>query len=332
MNPLIIPWPGPDDIRLAFPWGLLALLLLPLVYLAIRQTERKTSQNSSLRHSNLAWVKKAGGRNQDTAWRYLRLARVLSLGLLGLCLAQPQFGRVERQTWSEGIDIVLVLDLSDSMRTPDFMPNRLVVSKEVVRQFVSRRDGDRLGLVVFATEALTISPLTLDIGAIDSFIDRLDFGIIDGNSTAIGMGLAAALNQLRQSDSKSRVVLLLTDGENNAGRVDPITAAEAARSMGVRLYNIGVTTFIGGPGGRDSEVDQKALTQMAEMTGGKFFLASDRRKLEEIYAQIDRLERTRIESTRYDNFQELSPFLILLALGMLMGELGFRAFRYVRIP
>ena len=332
MNPLTLPFPGPNDLRIAQPLALLALVLIPLLYVIFVRAESWSQSTGSIRHSALRWLREAGGRSSESAWMWLRVARLLALALILITLSRPQVGRVERQTWSEGIDIALVLDVSDSMRTPDFIPNRLEVAKEVLKNFVNRRTGDRIALVLFATTALTVSPLTLDLTVIDSFIDRVRFGVIDGNTTAIGMGLASAVAKLRTSNSKSQVIVLLTDGENNAGKIDPMTAAEAARASNIRLYTIGVGTFTSGPAGRTAGVDEKNLTQIAELTGGKFFLATDRKKLEETYALIDRLERTRVESSQYDNFNDLAPWILIPALLLLLLETTLRSFRYVRIP
>jgi Ca-activated chloride channel family protein len=332
ISPFSIPFPGPDELRLAQPVWLLCLLILPVLYHVQVRTEKARNAFSSVRHSSLAWLRQAGAASGDHAWKNLRLLRIATLILALLALAQPQLGRVERQTWSEGIDIVLVLDVSDSMRTPDFVPNRLEVAKEVLNNFVGRRTGDRIGLVLFATTAMTVTPLTLDLGVISTFIDRVRFNILDGNTTAIGMGLTTALAKLRDSQSKSRVVVLLTDGENNAGKIDPLTAAEAARASGIKVYTIGVGTFTSGPNGRTAGVDEKNLTAIAEMTGGRFFLATDRTKLEETYAQIDRLERTKVESSQFDNFNDLAPWLLIPALFLLLIETALRSFRYVRIP
>jgi Ca-activated chloride channel family protein len=332
MDPITLPFPGNNDLRIAEPIALIGFVLLPIIYLIWVRLEARFRQNSALRHSSVSWLREAGARSGEGAYKFLRLARILAIALLIVTVARPQLGRVERQTWSEGIDIMLVLDISDSMRTPDFFPNRLEVAKEVLKNFVSRRSGDRIGLVLFATTAITVSPLTLDLGVITSFIDRVRFGIIDGNTTAIGMGLATAVSKLRSTEGKSRVVILLTDGENNAGKIDPLTAAEAARASNIRVYTIGVGTFTNQGGRRTAGVDEKNLTEIAQITGGQFFLATDRRKLEETYAQIDRLERTRVESSQYDNFDDLATYILIPALLLLLLETALRSFRYVRIP
>jgi Ca-activated chloride channel family protein len=332
MAPITLPFLGNNDLRIAQPIALFGLVLLPIIYLLWVRLETRFRQNFALRHSSVSWIREAGGRSGERAYKFLRLARTLAIALLIITLARPQLGRVERQTWSEGIDIMLVLDISDSMRTPDFFPNRLEVAKEVLKDFVSRRTGDRIGLVLFATTAITVSPLTLDLGVIASFIDRVRFGIVDGNTTAIGMGLATAVSKLRNTKGKSRVVILLTDGENNAGKIDPLTAAEAARASNIRVYTIGVGTFTNQAGRRTAGVDEKNLTEIAKITGGQFFLATDRRKLEETYAQIDRLERTRVESSQYDNFDDLATYILIPALLLLLFETALRSFRYVRIP
>lgn len=323
-----------SDFRFAAPWFLLGLLILPFVYALVRYLERRRS--STLLFSNLALIKKAGVRT-SRFWRtFLNLLRVLALALLFVAMARPQFGRVERQTYSEGIDIALVLDVSLSMRATDFFPNRLEAAKEVLKEFVESRMGDRIGLVVFGTDAVSLIPMTLDYGVVKSFIDRVQFNnIVDGNRTAVGMGLATALAKLRDSKAKSKVVVLLTDGESNAGKIDPLTAAEAARVSKTRVYTIGVGSegqsgMFGMPS--DGGIDEKSLSKIAEMTNGLYFRATDADKLKSIYDQIDKLEKSRVESTQYDNYNDLAAFLIFPSVLLLGLELLLRSTRFIKVP
>jgi Ca-activated chloride channel family protein len=260
---------------------------------------------------------------------------LLLLGGLGIviALARPQTGSARIEVKSEGIDIMLALDISGSMRAEDFKPyNRLYVAKDVAREFLRGRSGDRIGLVVFAGGAYTQCPLTLDYGILEELIAAVDFGQVP-DGTAVGMGLATAVNRLRERKAKSRVVILLTDGQNNAGDIDPITAAEAARAMGVRVYTIGAGTD--GPAripvddpvfGRryvtiDASLDEPALRRIAEITGGRYYRATTAQGLLEIYQEIDRMERTEAETIETVRYEEKGPWVALLAAIALGGGL-----------
>lgn len=325
---------GNSIFRFGLPWALLLLLLLPFFWWWLRKRERGRQVAIALPVTYLAASLPAGN---PARWRFwLDGLRVLALGLMIVAMARPQYGRIERATFSEGIDIAMVLDVSLSMRAGDFHPNRLEAAKDVMKQFVLERRGDRLCLVIFGGEAATLVPLTLDSDVVYSFVERVRFNLVSGDTTAIGMGLATALDRLRGSDAKSKVAILLTDGENNAGRIDPLKSAEAARALGVRVYTIGVgsnTPQIGPFGMRvDAGLDEATLTQMAEMTGGRYFRAVDEQKLDEIYQQIDKLEKSEIESTQFDSFNELVHWLVLPALALLLFEVGLRSTRFVLVP
>ena len=250
--------------------------------------------------------------------------------LLILALARPQTGASKLEVKSEGIDIVLGLDISGSMKAEDFKPNnRLHVAKDVAKKFVAGRTGDRIGLVVFAGGAYTQCPLTLDYGIMQALIDQVDFGQVP-DGTAIGMALATAVNRLRGAEGESKVVILLTDGQNNAGEVDPITAAEAARALGVKVYTIGAGTD--GParipvddpvfGKRyktiDASVDEASLREIARITGGRYFRATSAKALETIYGEIDELEKSEAETVEYVEYDEKGPGLALWA-GLFLG-------------
>jgi Ca-activated chloride channel family protein len=260
-----------------------------------------------------------------------RILIVVAAVLLVLALARPQTGAARVEIKSEGIDIVLALDISGSMKAEDFKPhNRLHVAKDVAQQFVSGRTGDRIGLVVFAGGAYTQCPLTMDYGILLSLIEGVDFGNVP-DGTAIGMALATSVNRLRRTRGESRVVILLTDGQNNAGEIDPLTAAEAARALGVKVYTIGAGTD--GPAripvddpvfGRryvtvDASVDEETLRQIADITGGRYFRATSAEALEAIYRAIDRMEKTEAETVEYVQYDEKGPLLALLAALALAG-------------
>ena len=261
--------------------------------------------------------------------------------LLVIAVARPQTGAARVTVRSEGIDIMLAIDVSGSMRAEDLGPdNRLEVAKQVAGTFVEGRTGDRIGLVVFAGGAYTQCPLTLDYSVLTDLLEEVDFGQPDG--TAVGMALATAVNRLRDTEGESRVVILLTDGQNNAGEIDPITAAEAAKALGVRVYTVGAGTD--GPArvpvddpvfGRryvtiDAQLDEETLARIAEITGGRTYRATSSKALAAIYEEIDQLETSQAETTEYVQYEEQGPRLalvaaLLLALSLLWSEgLGSR--------
>ncbi len=327
-----------DHFRFAAPWML--LVVLAVIFAALLAEFLFRRRSAVIIHSNLSLVKLARPATGNV-WLWLpRLLRMLALVLLATTLARPQFGRVERKSYAEGIDIMLLLDVSGSMRTEDFSPNRLEAAKEVLKEFVAGRRGDRIGLVVFGATAATLVPLTLDYVVVQKFIDKVQFGIVDERATAIGMGIATALKKLESSKAKSKVIVLLTDGENNAGNVDPLAAADAAKALKVRIYTIGVGTdleqarqgLFAGMFPAEAGLDEKTLKAIAEKTGGLYFHATSNEKLREIYRQIDKLEKTRVQSTQFDRFDELAPKFILAALLLLALEQVVAATRGVKVP
>ncbi|HET6350145.1 MAG TPA: VWA domain-containing protein, partial [Candidatus Krumholzibacteria bacterium] len=316
--------------RFAYPYVLLLLLLIPLAawYVVRRRHER------SVAYSSLELMLGAG--LEAPAWKRhaTLMARLLVLALAIVALARPQTGRSQHTTYSEGIDIMLVLDTSGSMQAQDFEPkNRLNVAKEVVKDFISKRPDDRIGLVVFAADAMTQCPLTLDHAMLDKLVDNVDFGMLD-DGTAIGVALATACNRLRTSKAKSKVIVLLTDGQNNAGMVDPTTAARVAASLGYKVYTIGVGTRGRAPipvddpvfGRRlismEVDIDEATLKKIAELTHGKYFRATDRNELVSIYDQINQLEKSKVESETYVEYTERFAWFVVPALGLFFLELG----------
>lgn len=326
---------GHSVFRMGIPWVLLLLLLIPPVWWWLRRRERHQQAAIALPVTYL--VSGISATGNPRRWRFLLDGvRMLALALIIIAMARPQYGRIERQTFSEGIDIALVLDVSLSMRAGDFHPNRLEAAKDVIKQFVRERRGDRLSLIIFGGEAATLVPLTLDSDVVYNFVDRVQFNLVSGDTTAIGMGLATALDRLRGSTAKSKVAIVLTDGENNAGKIDPIKASEAARALGVKVYTIGVGSNSPqmGPFGMrvDAGFDEAALTRMANITGGKYFRADNEHKLNDIYKQIDKLEKSKIKSTQYDSFNELVHWFVFPAILLLLLELGLRSTRFVLVP
>jgi Ca-activated chloride channel family protein len=277
--------------------------------------------------------------------RALPVARIAALILLVGALARPQAGaRVETVT-SHGVDVVVALDVSSSMRAEDFKPhNRLEVARRTVREFVDGRPQDRLGLVVFAGLATTRSPLTLDHAMLRQMLEEVTFAPREQDGTAIGMGLAVAVHRLRQSDAKSKVVVLVTDGRNNKGQIGPEAAAEAARALGVRVHTIGVGTegeapipMDFGPLGRRYmmqrvDLDEPLLRHVASATGGRYFRATDAQGLAQIFATIDAMEKSEVESPVRVLYTELFPWVLVPALALLLGERALRSTRLRRIP
>ena len=288
---------------------------------------------AALRISSVAGVLKA----PRTVRYYLRHApfvlRMAALATLVVALARPQSAEQNTRTNTDGIDIMLALDVSGSMLARDFRPDRLEAAKEVAGSFISDRYGDRIGLVVFAGEAFTQSPLTADQSTLLTLLGRVRSGLIE-DGTAIGNGLATAINRLRESDAKSKVIILLTDGVNNRGEIAPQTAAEIAKAQGIRVYTIGVGTegmapypavdIYGTPTGgtvmAKVEIDEKTLRSIAEQTGGQYFRATDKAKLQAIYDQINQLEKSKVEVTEHVTYHEQFLLGALAGLGLLVLE------------
>ncbi len=269
--------------------------------------------------------------------------RIIALALLIVALARPQGVEENARTNTEGIDIVLAIDVSGSMLARDFKPDRITAAKEVAGDFIADRTGDRLGLVVFAGEAFTQSPLTTDQGTLQTLLGRIRSGLIE-DGTAIGNGLATAINRLRESEAKSKVIILLTDGVNNRGEIAPLTAAEIAKAQGIRVYTIGVGTQGMAPypavdmfGNRtfvqqQVEIDEKTLREMAAHTGGSYFRATDKAKLKAIYDEINRLEKSKIEVLSHITRHEHYLNWVLAALALLAVEFLLSRFVLNRIP
>jgi Ca-activated chloride channel homolog len=322
----------PHDFRFAEPGFLFLLLTIPLLWFWRRRRGRRGGPGVFWADAG-SWIPGPTLRTRLEA--AVRLLPWIACALAVVALARPQSGHREVEVKSEGIDIVLAIDASGSMKAEDFRPNnRLYVAKEVARQFVNGRRGDRIGTVVFAGEAYTQCPLTLDYGVLDELIGAIDF--VEPDGTAIGMAVASAVNRLRKSEARSKVVILLTDGRNNAGAVDPLTAAEAAAALRVKIYTIGVGVEGEAPypvedpvfGRRyvriPSEVDDATLKKIADKTGGLYFRATSPEALKEIYARIDRLEKTKVESREYVDYSDHGPVLAgwaaaLLGLALVAG-------------
>jgi Ca-activated chloride channel family protein len=303
------------------PYLLLLLLALPLLLLLKRRSGDAATPG---RFSSVTLL--AGFRpTWRLRYRWLPTAiRATALALLVVALARPQTGQADSILPGQGIDIALVMDMSSSMQSGSLgTGSRLEVAQRVLTNFIEGREEDRIGLVIFREENLVLSPLTLDYEALAELIERApQVGLSDG--TAIGDGLASAIDLLRESRARSRITILLTDGENTAGSVEPLSAARIAETLGIRVYTIGVLS----PGSRAAgqiNVNETALREMANVTGGQYYPAESEQALAAIYDSIEQLEKSRVGRPQYGQFNELAPYFIVVALLLLALELGLRA-------
>jgi Ca-activated chloride channel family protein len=326
----------------ANPWFFLLLTIVPL--LIWRYLRRVRHGEGSLRFAStlaLEGVKPSWTiRVRHVLFGFKMLALVLTI----TALARPQEGVEEEEIFSEGVDIMIALDASGSMAAEDFEPrNRFYVAKLVASRFVEGLRYDRAGLVAFAAKAYTLCPLTLDYGVLLNSLNGIELGTIE-DGTAIGNALATCLNRLRQSKAKSRVIVLVTDGVNNRGEIQPIDAAEIARTLGVKIYTIGVgTTGIARFPVNDPvygkiysdlpvEIDEASLTRMAKITGGLYYRATDRPSLEKIFDDIGRLEKTKIKVKSYTHYNERFPVYLFPALGLAIISTVAGSTRFGKIP
>jgi Ca-activated chloride channel homolog len=326
---------------LAHPWLLLLLALLPVAGLLWWRARPQLS--AGIGYAAPPGLRATVGRRGRVA-RLLPALRALALALLIFSLAGPRLGSTKVRRESRGVDIVLALDISGSMRALDFAPgSRLDAAKRVARQFIEGRPEDRIGLVVFASNSYTQCPLTTDHDVLLSLLEQVRIGdIADG--TAIGMAIGNALNRLRDIPGKSRIIILLTDGMNNTGALDPATAAGLARDLGVRIYTIGAGSKgrvpypfedpLGGEVVRYIEVDmdEASLESIAQTTGGLYFRATDTASLEAIYQRIDSLEKTRVETQEYVEYREVGPLFLWPALLLVLIETALAATWLRRLP
>ena len=321
-----------ENIEFANPKLLWLLLVVPLVI--VWYVLRHKKQEASVCFSDMRDFAKL-----PKTWKaYLRhvifALKMMALGLLIIALARPQSSSTNSTSSIEGIDIVMAMDVSGSMLARDLKPDRLTAAKRVASDFVEGRPGDRMGLVIFSGESFTQVPLTTDHGVMLNMLAEMKNGLID-DGTAIGDGLATAISRLKDSEAISKVVILLTDGLNNAGSVDPYTAAEIAKLYGIRVYTIGVGSYgtapypVQTPFGTQIqqmkvEIDEKLLTAIANSTGGKYFRATSNQKLDEVYQEIDKLERSKIEVTEFRRLHEEFYPLVAWALALLLLEFLLR--------
>jgi len=326
--------------RFEDPWVLSLLALIPVLFWVRGRSGRQTG---SLRFSAVNLVQGAAGAGHRWALRIPGALRGVALAAIVLALARPQTGITSESILTEGIDILMVMDVSSSMLAEDLEPNRLEAAKSVAAEFVTGRRNDRIGLVAFAGEAFTQVPLTSDYGVIRGLLGELDVGMIE-DGTAVGMGLATAVKRLRASQAASQVVILLTDGRSNRGEIGPVTAAQMAEALGVKVYTIGVGTHgnarvpVDDPtfGRRYAtmrvDVDEPTLQEIAERTGGRYFRATDTESLSSIYEEIDQLETTEVEIENYTQYSERFAAMLGLGIVLLLLEAGLSQTVLRRLP
>jgi Ca-activated chloride channel family protein len=327
------------------PLLLLLLLLLPL----LAWLKGKRGEPPAFVYSSVQLVRGLLNITRTRSGGFLSAMRWLALALFIIALAQPRLTKSETKVTASGVDIVVALDMSGSMISEDFevrgeRVNRFNMARAVLKKFIDQRPNDRIGLVVFATEPYIATPLTLDHDFLNQNLDRLRIGAIDENRTAIGSALSTAVNRLRELKSKSKIVILMTDGQNNSGKIAPLTAAEAAQALGVKVYTIGVglrgmapmPVFFGGQrvGERMEpvDIDEDTLKKIADLTGGKYYRADNTARFQAIYAEIDKLEKTEKEIKKFAQHKELFAWAIMPGLGLVLLETLLRHTLFRRLP
>lgn len=327
-------------ITFANPWCLLLLLIIPaIIAYYIYNRKRLTAE---IRFSSTK-VFQEMPKSYKHYLRYLPLAlHMLALAALIIAIARPQKSDSWSNQTTEGIDIVMSVDISSSMLAEDLKPNRLRAAKKVATEFISSRHNDNIGLVVFAGESFTQCPLTINHAELINLLNGIESGMIE-DGTAIGSGLATAVNRIKDSKAKSKVIILLTDGSNNRGQIAPSTAGEIAKSFGIRVYTIGVGTRGMAPypfqtpygvqyQDVEVDIDEESLKNIAETTGGEYFRATDTKSLSSIYREIDKLEKTKIEVKEFSKKEELYHWFVLVLVVCLIGEITLRNTVFKSIP
>jgi Ca-activated chloride channel family protein len=344
-------WPANTALTFGHPWLLLLLLLLPL----LAWLRGRRGAQAALIFSSTAPFAALGKRSTSRAGQFLRSLFVLALAILIVALSRPQLGKTLNQVEASGIDIMLTLDVSGSMLFRDFSiggeeASRVDAIREVTRKFIESRPNDRIGIIAFAGRPYVVSPMTLDHSWLIENLDRVRIGLVE-DGTAIGSAMAAAANRLNDKHSKSHVLVLLTDGENNAGKIPPNTAAEAVKSLGIHLYAIGAGTNGVAPGPiftsrgpltdvrgnliyepQRVEFNETGLKEVARIAGGQFYRATDTRSLEAIYQDIDKLEKSTISVKKYQEYRDLFPICIMSACGLLVAHLLLSQTIWKKLP
>lgn len=320
-------WFLPQTIRSfewEFPEAHYLILLIPVLFLLryLFRLRRRDRLDVALYEGQLKW-------NPLSLLRFVPPI-LLSLALILMCtaLARPQRTNEQVEQWTEGIDIMLVIDISESMRIEDFKPNRLEAAKDVARDFIRGRFQDRIGMVIFSGEAFSLAPLTTDYQLLYDYIDELDFSMIEAGGTAIGSALAVATNRMRETDSQSKVMILMSDGENNAGNIDPITAAKLAHAYDIKMYSIAIGKEGRVPFGRDmfgnvnyieNSLDETTLREIARIGEGRFYRVAERQALENVFEEIDQLEKAEIMETRYKDTTDFYDIYLSWAMVFFIG-------------
>lgn len=324
------------------PWFLFLLLLIPLLMFKNRLKPAAIHFSSNRFVKNFSKTRKV---RMSKAMIYLRAA---ALALFIIALARPQEALTQMRVYKEGIDIVLALDTSTSMKALDFQIgakryDRLYVVKQVVEEFIRERENDRIAMIAFAARPYLACPLTLDHNWLFTNLERVQIGMVE-DGTAIGSSITAALNRLRRSEAKTKIIILLTDGRNNAGKISPLTAAEAARALGVKIYTIGaggigpvpypITDIFGRLAYQDMEIDidESVLAKIADITDGRYFRATDTSSLKKIYSQINKLETTPFQQPIYRQYNEKFYIFLLLGLALVVAEQVLAGTMLIKIP
>ena len=345
--------PANSALTFAQPWMLLLLLAIPL----LAYWRGKSGPAAALTFSSTATLRALGKSSAARAGKFLRAMLLLSLALLVIAMARPQFGKSLTQVEASGIDIMVVLDVSTSMLTKDFTiggqaATRIDAIRQVTEKFIEGRPNDRIGIIAFAGRPYVVSPMTLDHDWLLKNLERIKIGLVE-DGTAIGSGVAAAANRLNDKRSKSRVIVLLTDGENNAGKIPPNTAAEAVKALKIRLYAIGagingiapfpvfnpqngkpLTDMLGNVVYQNQRVhfNEAGLKEVAKIADGQFYRATDTKSLEQIFADIDKLEKTTVAVKKYQQYRDLFPACIMAGLGLLFAQLLLSQTIWKKLP
>jgi Ca-activated chloride channel homolog len=329
-----------SEYSFAYPEFLWLLLLIPVF--VIWYLVRLNNRYPEMQVPGLQWLENAPVTIRHYLQHILFSFRMLAVALLIVVLARPQTHNQWEELVTEGIDIVISFDISTSMLAEDFKPNRIEASRNIASEFIKGRSSDRIGLVIFSGESFTQCPLTTDHAVLVNLLGEVEIGMIE-DGTAIGMGLATAINRLRYSETESKIIILLTDGVNNRGSIDPLTAASIAGNFGIRVYTIGVGSRGTAPyplqtprgvqyQNIEADLDEDLLMEIAELTGGSYFRATDEEKLMEIYSEIEQLEQSMIEVRHFNTDREEYRSLAFLAGLLLIGEWLLRAFWLRNIP
>ncbi len=326
-------------------WIFIGLVLIIPIILFL---ELKWQKHGAIRFPDIKQLTSLTSSRSETIKYLLIGLRIIVIGLIIVALMRPQKGLEETKIESEGIDIILAIDVSGSMIAEDFTikgkrQNRLHVVKTVVKKFIKKRPDDRFGLVVFGGNAYMQCPLTLDHGVVLKFLNRLEVGMLE-DGTAVGDGIAVALTRLKKIESKSKVIILLTDGVNNSGTIDPVNAASLAKALNIKIYAVGAGSkgkvpvpahdFFGNKTYQWAiiDLDETSLKQIATATKGRYFRATDTKSLVKVYDDINKLEKTKVEVSSYMEYKELFQYFVLLGLLLLVIETGLRYTRFRIIP